>query len=195
MSMNRLLLLPILLLAVLVRPAAARDPERLTPLLISVQERPIPFPGSDGRTHLVYELWLTNFSSGEILVEKVEVLAGDAVLATFDRTEIATRLQPFGVRESRANMAASTGALLFVHVVVASPERVPRKLTHRVAARMSAAAMPRATRALRSRSTAGFGCRSASPWTGSSSTRRAGSTLAPATTRPATRFSARKSWR
>jgi hypothetical protein len=139
MSMNRLLLLPILLLAVLVRPAAARDPERLTPLLISVQERPIPFPGSDDRTHLVYELWLTNFSSGEILVEKVEVLAGDAVLATFDRTEIATRLQPFGVRESRANMAASTGALLFVHVVVASPERVPRKLTHRVAARMSAA--------------------------------------------------------
>jgi hypothetical protein len=139
MSTNRLLLLSILLLAVLVRPAAARDLERLTPLLLSVQERPIPFPGSDGRAHLVYELSLTNFSSGELLVEKVEVLADDAVLETLDRAEIAARLQPFGMRESRPSMAASTSALLFLHVPVASPERVPRKLTHRVLARMSAA--------------------------------------------------------
>ena len=32
--------------------------------------------GSDGRVHLVYELWMTNFSSGDVTVEKVEVLDG-----------------------------------------------------------------------------------------------------------------------
>jgi hypothetical protein len=139
MSTNRLLVLWILLLAVLVQPAAARDAERLTPLLLSAQERPIPFPGSDGRTHLVYELLLTNFSSGAVLVEKVEVLADDAVLETLDGAEIAARLQPFGMRKSRADMPASTGALLFLHLTLPPQELVPEKLKHRVFALMSAA--------------------------------------------------------
>ena len=37
--------------------------------------------GSDGRVHLVYELWMTNFSSADITVEKVEVLGDGKVLA------------------------------------------------------------------------------------------------------------------
>jgi murein DD-endopeptidase MepM/ murein hydrolase activator NlpD len=57
---------------------------------------------------------------GEILVEKVEVLADDAVLERLDRADVAARLQPFGLRETRGNMAASTSALLFLHLTLAS---------------------------------------------------------------------------
>jgi murein DD-endopeptidase MepM/ murein hydrolase activator NlpD len=134
---KRLLLLSMALLALLFCRADARDAERLTPLLLSVQESPIPFLGSDGRTHLVYELSLTNFSSSEMLVESVDVIAEGVILKTLDRTAVAERLQPFGLREARANMPPSTSALLFLHLV--AEEHVPDKLTHRIAARMSAA--------------------------------------------------------
>ena len=42
----------------------------MTPLLLAVHDGPIPFLGSDGRTHLVYELWITNFSAREAVVER-----------------------------------------------------------------------------------------------------------------------------
>ena len=42
----------------------------MTPLLLAVQDAPVPFMGSDGQIHLVYELGMTNFSSGEIAVRR-----------------------------------------------------------------------------------------------------------------------------
>jgi hypothetical protein len=51
-----------------------------------VLHAPIPFAGSDGRTHLVYELETTNFSSGKTTIEQLEVLDADTgdVVATLD---------------------------------------------------------------------------------------------------------------
>ena len=36
--------------------AQSRTAERITPVLMSVSAAPVPFTGSDGQTHLVYEL-------------------------------------------------------------------------------------------------------------------------------------------
>jgi len=113
--------------------------ERITPVLLAVQDAPVPFSGSDGRTHLVYELWLTNFSSGKVSVEQVEILSNGAVLGTLNEVEIARRLQPAGFREPSGAMAASTDAILFIHVVLADGETVPQQLTHRVRLRAEAA--------------------------------------------------------
>jgi len=44
--------------------------QQMTPLLLAVHDAPIPFTGSDERLHLVYELWMTNFSSADVAVEK-----------------------------------------------------------------------------------------------------------------------------
>jgi murein DD-endopeptidase MepM/ murein hydrolase activator NlpD len=128
----------LLFFAALVGSSAAS--ERITPVLLAVQDAPIPFIGSDGRTHLVYELWMTNFSSANIAVEQVEILgSGGAVLQTLDASEIATRLQPAGLREPSATMSASTDALLFIHVVLADGQTAPQQLTHRVRLRAEAA--------------------------------------------------------
>ena len=113
--------------------------ERITPVLLAVQDAPVPFTGSDGRTHLVYELWMTNFSSGKVSVEQVEILSNGGVLATLDAGEIAGRLQQAGFRESSGAMAASTDAILFIHVVLADGQTVPQQLTHRVRLRAEAA--------------------------------------------------------
>jgi hypothetical protein len=111
----------------------------MTPLLLAVQDAPVPFTGSDGRAHLVYELWLTNFTSGEVSVEKLEVLGDGGVLQTLDAGAISGRLQPAGLREPAGTMARSTQALLFLHVTLEPGAAVPKQLSHRVTLRASAA--------------------------------------------------------
>jgi Peptidase family M23 len=129
-----------ILAAIIARSFAAPAPkEEMTPLLLSVQDAPVPFNGSDSSTHLVYELLLTNFSSGDATLEKVEVLGDGAELQTLDAKEIATRLQPIGTREPVGTLSKSTQALLFLHVQMPEGKRPPRELSHRVTARFAAA--------------------------------------------------------
>jgi hypothetical protein len=124
---------------VLVSAGTAETVQNLTPLLLTVQDAPIPFNGSDGRVHLVYELWITNFSSGDVTVERVEVLGDGAVLETLDAAAVAGRLQAAGSRDSSGTMAKNTQALLFLHVVLEKGAAVPQALSHRVTAHVAAA--------------------------------------------------------
>jgi hypothetical protein len=129
------------LLAFVVSASAGRAqvPENMTPLLLEVQDAPVPFVGSDGQVHLVYELWVTNFSSADIAVEKVEVLGDDGLVQSLDKAAVAGRLQPVGQRESTGTLTKSSQALLFLHVTVALGAAIPRQLSHRITLHVSAA--------------------------------------------------------
>ena len=120
-------------------PGSPQATETITPLLLAVQDAPIPFTGSDGRMHLVYELGMTNFSSAAIVVEKVEVIGDGITLETLDTATVAERLQPAGQRESAGTLAGSAHANLFLHLVLAPGAKVPSELSHRLALRVSAA--------------------------------------------------------
>jgi hypothetical protein len=133
---SRLAVLVLVLATVVV---ARADESRITPLLLAVHDAPVPFRGSDGRTHLVYELWITNFSSGDATVEGADVLGGGKSLATLDAAAIASRLQPAGRRDASATIAPGGTALLFVHVILPEGASVPEKLTHVVRADVAAA--------------------------------------------------------
>ena len=117
--------------------------EQMTPLLLAVQDAPVPFMGSDGQVHLVYELGMSNFSSSDIAVEKVEVLGDGVTLETLDTAAIAGRLQPAGQRESVGTLARGTLANLFLNVALAPGAKVPAELSHRVSLRASAAPVGR----------------------------------------------------
>ena len=129
-----------ILAALVARALGATPPkEEMTPLLLSVQDAPIPFNGSDSSTHLAYEILLTNFSSGDVTIEKLVVLGDGTELQTLDAAEIATRLQSVGTREAAASMAKSTQALLFIHIILPEGKHAPRELSHRVTAKFAAA--------------------------------------------------------
>jgi len=132
------LVLAAALLAVPARAADAPHAERITPVLLAVRDAPVAFTGSDGRTHLVYELWLTNFSSGDTRIEQLEIFGDGELLVTFDATAVAARLQPAGRREASATIAPSGTSLLFVHHTLPS-DAVPAKLSHAVIAHVDAA--------------------------------------------------------
>ena len=94
-----------LTLLIFVATACVNASENMSPLLLAVHDAPVPFMGSDGRVHLVYELWMTNSSSSEISVQKVEVLGDGNLLQTLDATTVAARLQPIGQRQSEIGRA------------------------------------------------------------------------------------------
>lgn len=87
-------------IALCVAVGGAQVAEKMTPALLTVQDAPVPFMGSDGRVHLVYELWVANFSSAEVTVEKVDVLGDGSVLQSLGAAEI-TRACRWPVNESR----------------------------------------------------------------------------------------------
>ena len=138
-SMARLAFSGFAVLAVCISIGSISAQENLTPLLLNVQHAPVPFEGSDGHVHLVYELWITNFSSADAQVEKVEVLGDGQVLQSLDANIVARRLQPAGQRESEGTLAKGSLALLFLNVSLAQDGAIPHQLTHRVFAHISAA--------------------------------------------------------
>jgi hypothetical protein len=142
MKIDRRFLAATFLFALLVSLCAigrAQVSENMTPLLLAVQDAPVPFMGSDGQIHLVYELGMTNFSSGEIAVEKVEVVGDGSVVQTLDTAAVAGRLQPAGLREAAGTLAKSTHGLLFLNLALAPGSKVPSELSHRLALRVKAA--------------------------------------------------------
>jgi hypothetical protein len=82
---------------------------------------------------------MTNFSSADVAVEKVEVLGDGAVLQSLATAAVARRLQPAGLRESAGALEKSTQALLFLNVALPAGVGIPRQLSHRVTLRASAA--------------------------------------------------------
>jgi hypothetical protein len=117
------------------------DVQALTLIVAEVLHAPIPFVGSDGRTHLVYELKTTNFSSAETTIEQLQVLDADTsdAVATLDAEEVAGRLQPAGLREAIDTFAPSMTALVFLHLSFSEASEVPDRLVHRLSLRAAAA--------------------------------------------------------
>jgi hypothetical protein len=141
-SNGQVLILTLIAVSVLIaKPSGTRaaEADKPTPILLGIHDAPVPFHGSDGQVHLGYELWMTNFSSAEASVERVDVLGDGSVLHSMNATEIARRLQPAGQREAVAVLSKSTEALLFVHVTLPPGAAIPRQISHRIMARVTAA--------------------------------------------------------
>ncbi len=139
---DRCLVVGVLLVLSIVLPVTVGDAQvqaKMTPVLLAVQDAPVPFVGSDGRVHLVYELWMTNFSSADVMVKQVEVMGDGRSLQSLDAAAIGGRLQAAGQRESSGKLAGSAVALLFLHVTLAPGAAVPTRLSHRVTLHADAA--------------------------------------------------------
>jgi Peptidase family M23 len=113
--------------------------QQMTPLLFAVHDAPVPFKGSDGLVHLVYEVWLANISSGEADIQNIEVIGDGGVLQRLDATAASRHLQPAGLREPSGVLARGTQSILFLNVVLPKSTPIPKQLLHRIKAHYSAA--------------------------------------------------------
>jgi len=118
----------------------ARGPIDL-PVEMRVPLAPTPFK-AEGKTHLVYELHLTNFSSAELSLTRVEVLAtgGAAPLAQYEGTELTSRLARPGLPSAnteKQRLGGGMRAIVYIWLALDSQPAVPSMLRHRVIASLS----------------------------------------------------------
>jgi hypothetical protein len=144
--MKRVLLLSILsLFAGLVHAQNFLPPQ----LELRVPFEPTAFP-SDGRTYLVYELYLTNFSNRPITLGRIEVLNADGStdkpVATFTSEQLDTMLETFAPRPAPASasdpnapkapsateISGGKTIVAFMWVAFEAGTTVPSQLRHRV---------------------------------------------------------------
>jgi hypothetical protein len=92
---------------------------------------PTPFLGGDGKTYLVYELHVTNMSARDVLLSRVDVLAGPATLGSFEGAELNAVLSTRAGAQDRRTLPAGRRSVVFFFIEVA-PAAVPASLRHRV---------------------------------------------------------------
>lgn len=117
-------------------PAAAGKPAA-TPLLARVVAAPVAVPATDGRTHLAYELLLTNVLNQDVTVQTVTVRGGDASLLSLSGAPLAqwTRLLGEAGKPTTTIGPAQTAAVWLDATV--APGNVPDRLEHAVTVALS----------------------------------------------------------
>ena len=121
----------------------ARGPIAL-PVEMQVPIAPTPFK-AEGKTHLVYELHLTNFGTSELNLTRIEILAatGAAPLTQYEGAELTSRLARPGLPPTnleKQKLGGGMRAVLYVWLTLDAPTAVPSTLRHRVTATISGAA-------------------------------------------------------
>jgi hypothetical protein len=105
-----------------------------TPVVMRVDNVPIPVKGADDRYHVVYELTLENFTGDTVAVDRLEVRAArtGVIVATLEAAEIGKRLVVRDRSIVPGTMAASQVGILYVHLIFERRDDIPRVLDHRL---------------------------------------------------------------
>jgi hypothetical protein len=113
-------------------PQLASHPFGL-PLDLDIPVAPTPFRGG-GKTHLVYELHITNFSPAELLLSRLEVLDANTTLAAFEGSELNSLLARPGAPSVQDKRAIGPGlrAVAYLWITLEADRGVPAALRHRV---------------------------------------------------------------
>ena len=118
-------------------PSSVSSSVRLTPLVADVLNPPHAVPGSDRRTHLVYEIRIANATDKRVSLKRIAVVDGRAgtTLATMGAKEIGGRFSLGGSRGHEATeLAPFQFGIVFMHVPLERNTPVPATLAHAVEA-------------------------------------------------------------
>jgi murein DD-endopeptidase MepM/ murein hydrolase activator NlpD len=102
---------------------------------VRVAVAPTPFTGSDGRTHLAYELVVSDIPQMGAQIDRLEVFAGSEAkpLVTYAGSDLDQRvMRPEADPKVRYGRAVPGGATALIHVwiTLAENQPVPRSLRH-----------------------------------------------------------------
>lgn len=118
-------------LIVFVAPVSANKVEiNYTPLMVSNMQPPISVEGLDGKSHIAYELRLTNGGGFETKLRSIEVLDQDKrVIKTYSGLELNQNVTLGG----KSNTEFRSGDTAFVWITFSvDNKQIPKSLTHRV---------------------------------------------------------------
>jgi hypothetical protein len=108
-----------------------------SPLLVDVPSAPVAFK-ADGKTHLVYELNITNHGDQACGLTRIEALdaGGAQAISSSEGLDLARRVvrpgAPKAVGADAMRIGAGLRAVVFMWVTLDAATPVPAKLTHRI---------------------------------------------------------------
>jgi murein DD-endopeptidase MepM/ murein hydrolase activator NlpD len=117
------------------KPAAAEKPFT-SPIDVLVPIAPTAFQ-ADGKTHLVYELHITNYSGQNATLVRIETL-GDAggSLARLEQADLLTNVLLIGNRQAagmdKLSIPPGQMAVVYMWVTLDSPAKVPAGIAHKI---------------------------------------------------------------
>jgi hypothetical protein len=112
---------------------SAAPPAMATPLIGSVLAPPVPVPATDGRTHLAYELMVTNTLPGDVTMTSLTVQSGDKKILTLAGDNLKYWTRALGNSAApTVVVGAGQSALVWLDVVIDQGAQVPADLTHSV---------------------------------------------------------------
>lgn len=116
--------------------SSAHTQEALAPVEARVPFAPTSFVGSDGATHLAYELHITNFygDTGPLKPEGLEVFADHAStpLLSLSAEQLASWVRPAPEEHAPVSIAPGKRAVVFVWITLPAGAAVPHTLHHRM---------------------------------------------------------------
>jgi len=96
---------------------------------------------ADGKTHLVYELDITNFSGTNIALASIEVLSDSGTkLSQVDASDLVANVYSPGNRQAtgmdKLNIGGGQMAVIYMWVTLENPSRVPVAIDHKIAVKV-----------------------------------------------------------
>ena len=121
------------------KPASAEKP-LTSPIDVVVPLAPTAFQ-ADGKTHVAYELHITNFSGQSITLASIEVLSGSGnTLSRVDASDLVANVYSPGNRQAsgteKLNIGAGQMAVVYMWVTLEGPSKVPSSLKHGIAVKV-----------------------------------------------------------
>lgn len=110
----------------------ATGEEVFTPLVGTVLSTPISVPGTDGKTHLAYELVLTNVIGVPVTMEAVTVEADGVELMRLGGEELTPWMRPSGGPTPGRVMAPGQQAFITLDVTLSPEANTPKELAHTI---------------------------------------------------------------
>jgi murein DD-endopeptidase len=120
------------------KPAAPPSRPLAVPFEITTPVAPTPFP-AEGKTYLVYELHVTNFSQSDWVLTRVEVFgSGEKALASYEGSDLAARLSRPGTPPSteKPRIGGGLRAVIYLWLTLEPGEATPATLRHRLSAKI-----------------------------------------------------------
>lgn len=118
--------------------SGASPKEQFTPVTAEVLSTPQPFPGSDGRRHIAYELMVSNvlpIGPGEtpytVTIRSIKTLGNGKVLDSLAGDELMLRSIPFGATEPGAILSGGRSGFILMDVSLPLKAKLPARLVHK----------------------------------------------------------------
>jgi hypothetical protein len=111
----------------------AAPPAAVTPLIGATTADPIPVPATDGKTHIAYELLVTNTLPGDVTLNALTALDGDRKLLTLAGANLSYWTRALGNPATPTNRIGPGGsAIIWLDVTVDGGAPIPTEITNSV---------------------------------------------------------------